>query len=705
MAEFQFYRPQVNALEQLWSKYVDTQAALGGAFERGLAPGLAAGFETMNKNLQAQKEREFQTAEREAGEAASAKKARQAEIAQNLRFVRGLDRDEQIATDRINAEKQQAQNEAERKAQQAEAVLIGVGVPQDEARELAKELRDPQTANMWADNQRDVAAKAAEDAERKKQEEREKNQRDTVQASIARLDALNAWTPAERRQYINRANAGDPADLPQLMTDIDALSVETDSRNSAIRSYKEFVRLVDQQKKDGASLVSPSKLEEFAAALGLAEGAAAKLNDRRYMAEASPEEKRRIKDLLVNETMKMRVMMGMAGPRDPEVVAQVAKQYPGLERLMGKNVLYGNGYIQGTPQQNANFQKLVNDKLRDDFELQQKLRNVGVSDTAALLASIAAGGALTVPDDSGEVASLISEAKERLGRQALEEMGVNVQSVSVPSGYRDVRALSQEERSAFRADFAAAAQLFSFAQGRLPTMQEGQQIAANLGYWDINAPTLRKIEAKKAEAKKAETKPQPKAAEQQPAKPADQKPADQKPAEAKKAAAPEKKPAVAQAPAGPPAGPPPPAAALAGVLALPEGRLRMPSKEEAKAIAQERELETRRVLYGNSQRSLLEGIVSPRAQMPGGTLRAMDALQQAARQQAEREAYGMVLPQYTSQRMERAQAMRMPAGGGPVINVPSTQRLLPQSLTAPSTTAPYFRAMGAPVRPIGPMLR
>jgi hypothetical protein len=327
-----------------------------------------------------------------------------------------------------------------------------------------------------------------------------------------------------------------------------------------------------------------------------------------------------------------------------------------------------------------------------------------------MMASIAAGVPLTVPDASGEIAQVIAEAEERIGRQVLEELDIKVQSVAVPDGYRDVRALSPEERSAFRADFAAAAQLFSLAKGRLPTMQEGQQIAANLGLWDINAPTLRKIEPKKAETKKAETKPQPKAAEQQPAKPAskpaeqkpaEQKPADQKPAEAKKAAAPEKKPAAAQAPAGPSAGPPPPVAALAGVLALPEGRLRMPSKEEAKAIAQERELETRRVLYGNSQRTLLEGIVSPRAQMPGGTLRAMDALQQAARQQAEREAYGMVLPQYTSQRMERAQAMRMPAGGGPVINVPSTQRLLPQSLTAPSATAPYFRAM----RPIGPMQR
>jgi len=688
MAEFQFYRPQVNPLERLWAQYAEAQGAKGGAFLRGLAPGL----EAMGKNYFEQRniiaEREFRTAEREAAEAAAAK-----------REAARLDRDQQIATERINAEKQQAQDEEARKLQQTEAVLIGVGVPQDEARELAKELGDPQTANMWADNRRDVEAKAAQTAALKKQEERQKKQKEELEAGLTRGDALGAFTPTQRENFRSRIDSSDPSDYPGLLEEIGSLNLEADRRTSLLQATDRLQSQLKELEKGGAMLVSPSNLEAYTKATSLMDGAVAKLRDKKWMATASPEEKSRIANLIADQGFEIRRLTGMVGARDPEYVAQVAKQYPGLERLMGKNVLYNGGYINGTPQQNASFQKLRNDRVRDDFELQQELKSLNVSDPAAILASIAAGVPLTVPDDSGRIAQVISKHKERIDRQLLEELDIKVQSVPVPSGYRDVRALSPEERSAFRADFAAAAKEFSFAKGRLPTMQEGQQIAANLGYWDINAPTLRKIEPKAAEAKKAETKPQPKAAEQQPAKPAS-KPAEQKPAEAKKAAAPEKKPAVAQAPAGPPAGPPPPVAALAGVLALPEGRLHMPSKEEAKAIAQERELETRRILYGNSQRTLLEGIVSPRAPMPAGP--SIDFQQRAFSEQAKqvREA-GEVVQRYPSGRWERAQAMRMPAGSGPVINLPSNQRLLPPSPSAPSTTAPYFRAM----RPIGPMLR
>jgi len=64
MVDFQFYRPQANALEQLWSQYAQAKGSTGGAFERGFVPGMMAGIDAPQKKEAVKEQQAFQTSER-----------------------------------------------------------------------------------------------------------------------------------------------------------------------------------------------------------------------------------------------------------------------------------------------------------------------------------------------------------------------------------------------------------------------------------------------------------------------------------------------------------------------------------------------------------------------------------------------------------------------------------------------------------------
>ena len=122
MADFQFYRPQANPLERLWSQYAEAEGSRGGAFLRGLAPGL----EAMGKNIAEQrnirKAREFEAEQTDIKLAAEEKRRRQDEVAANKRLFIGMQSDERIEKERRDAE--QAAAAAKRAQGVADATLV-----------------------------------------------------------------------------------------------------------------------------------------------------------------------------------------------------------------------------------------------------------------------------------------------------------------------------------------------------------------------------------------------------------------------------------------------------------------------------------------------------------------------------------------------------------------------------------------------------
>jgi len=687
MDDFQFYRPQVNALERLWAQYAEAEGSRGGAFMRGLAPGLEAGLTNIGKNLAAKAEREFQAEQTDIKLAAEEKRRRQDEIAANKRLVIGMQSDERIANDRLKAE--QAAAAAKRAQGVADATLVfgtsGLFSP-EESVSFGETVADRGAADAIVENRRAKMAADAENAEKAAAEARIKEAQDIANKTLGELLAFDGITPAQGMAYAARLQTGDPEDMQSVMNELNDLFVDFDARRSVLTQFDEFNREVEKRASEKTGVVLDMDTVAFSKAQSLAAAAAAKLRDRRFMAQSDDNVKRTQLNQLIDSMFEMRRMMGMVGLGDPEYKAQIAKNYPGLERLAGKNVLFANGRISGDPQQNAQFRKMVDDRLKDDFQLRTELKALGVGDGIdinLLTGNIGAAMPDAAPDIKAQTEKLVLKAKDRLSQQVLEEMGVKFKRVSVPQGYIDVAGMDEAQRTKFGADLRAAAMKFMAMNGRGPTKTEGQQMMADMGYWDINAPTLRKTEPKPKEAPKATEAPKAVQA-QEAAKPKEAP----KTAQAKKTEG-RQDYAVSIGPEAP--------SAFPDVAAARAFRLTMPTEEEAKAIAQAETMRVRKMLYGSSgtrgeEGNLLEALAIPqkRAATDRAAIQALAAI-----------AYGTPDPSFSPGTINvppggfgptgrqlpvgpqvsllqtpgaGAPAIRVPPGGfgssGPVINVP-----------------------------------
>jgi hypothetical protein len=644
MADFQFYRPQVNALERLWSQYAESMGATGGAFARGLAPGLETGLTNIGKGLAAKAEREFQ-------ETLTDKK---------------LTNETNIANDRLKAEADRAAAERADKVIGSQVLLQNSGLFPD-WQQRGEVIADPQIANQMIADREQQLAKEEEDAEKAAAEARIKEAQGIANKTLGELLAFDGITPAQGMAYTARLQAGDPDDMQSVMNELNSLRVDVDARRGALAQFDAFdaeVKKIGQ----GQGLALPKDTEAFGKAQSLASAAAAKLRDRRFMAAADDNLKRATLNALTDNVFEMRRMIGMVGLGDPEYKAQIAKNYPGLERLAGKNVLFANGRISGDPQQNAQFRKMVDDRLKDDFQLRTELKALGVGDGIdinLLSGNIGAAMPDAAPDIKAQTEKLVLKAKDRLSQQVLEEMGVKFNRVSVPQGYTDVGSMDDQQRTKFGADLRAAMMKFMAMKGRGPTKTEGQQMMADMGYWDINAPTLRKTEPKPKEAPKAKETPKetPKEAP--------------KTAQAKKT---EGRQDYASA-----IGPQAPSVAP-DVAAMRAFRLTMPTEEEAKAIAQAETMRVRKMLYGSSgtrgeEGNLLEALAIPqkRAATDRAAIQALAAI-----------AYGTPDPSFSPG------TINVPPGGfGP------TGRQLPAGPQVPLLQTPGAGAPAIRVPPGG----
>jgi hypothetical protein len=229
MADFQFYRPQVNALERLWAQYAEAEGSKGGAFMRGLAPGLEALGKGIREERAAKAEREF--------EATQLKTKTDAERKLALELARieamGRSRDARLeANSRLaaaNAEAQGkldvAQAEADAKQSATKAILKsgGLNVPEEQLDQLAGQLGDPQNATRYLDQQRQANQEAVAKAEREAAERSLGIRTAQLGAGIDRISASSfakqmSPTILQLRQQLN-----DPKQLDQVGSRIEQL--------------------------------------------------------------------------------------------------------------------------------------------------------------------------------------------------------------------------------------------------------------------------------------------------------------------------------------------------------------------------------------------------------------------------------------------------------------------------------------------------
>jgi len=367
MAEFQFYRPQVNALEQLWSKYVDTQAALGGAFERGLAPGLAAGFETMNKNLQAQKEREFQSEERKAKQTFDAGEAYKDRIARNAEFFISLGVDqakteaattakEKAATDKAAAEL--AEKDAGIKA--TSAVIKARGL-EDPDGALAIELGTPENAVKYF-GQRDEAQKQArEQEERDAEATRFTNRKKAGNKTILEMQGSSVGKGLSPYLQSLAQELEDPDQIDDAEEKLEALSGRVAGMDWATRTVKEF-------EKVDLSQYTPTQRDIITTQMQILRGAATSFADKeavKYFASNPQAFDGALKEAF-DARNTLRNSLAGVGPQQKFWEGQEERGLGALRpQQKGEAVRMSRGvFVDMTPQQAAQLNQATADRVR-----------------------------------------------------------------------------------------------------------------------------------------------------------------------------------------------------------------------------------------------------------------------------------------------------------------------------------------------------
>jgi hypothetical protein len=275
MAEFEFYRPQVNALEQLWSKYVDTQAELGGAFARGLAPGLQA----LGKNIEARREREFQSEERKAKQTFDAGEAYKDRIARSAEFHISLGV-EQAKTDAATAAKNQdatakaaaelAEKDAEIKA--TSAVLKARGY-EDPNGALATELGTPENAVKFFGQLDEAQKQAREQEERNAEATRFTNRKKAGNKTILEMQGSSVGKGLSPYLQSLAQELEDPDQIDDAEEKLEALSGRVAGMDWATRTVKEF-------EKVDLSQYTPTQRDIITTQMQILRGAATSFADK-----------------------------------------------------------------------------------------------------------------------------------------------------------------------------------------------------------------------------------------------------------------------------------------------------------------------------------------------------------------------------------------------------------------------------------------
>ena len=300
MADFQFYRPQANALEQLWAQYADSEGKKGGAYQKAFADAMAPGLERLGQNLEQRRERKFQEERQEDAQKFQTEEREAAQTFQsNERFLEQwwksdeakLDRAARLAeatteagakvtaaTTEATAKANAATAEALAKTTAAKTYLAGQGYNDADATRLALQLGDLDNAKDYVNGQ-----VATAEAKRKEAADLAAKNAALKAASNATvtLDELSdpeqPWGKSLPKGEIGRLRAklASPATANEAAQEVEQLGSRLRLAGSSIQAAKSY----DTWVKKNQSLLKPTHSDIVGAEMRKVKGFADSLAD------------------------------------------------------------------------------------------------------------------------------------------------------------------------------------------------------------------------------------------------------------------------------------------------------------------------------------------------------------------------------------------------------------------------------------------
>ncbi len=508
MADFQFYRPQANALEQLWSQYADSKGKTGGAFESAFAKTIAPGLERLGQNLEQRRERKFQEARQEDAQKFQTEERIAGQEFQTIERMsadrqRDLDREDtqQFQLDLFREGQQATENERRRLAADdlaaATAIFSANGDnPHDaylrgqQAKTRQNALAITETENAVKQQKAKEAAAAAE-AARLNSERSEAGglftalQGDKLTDSIAIQGAMDLVNSTDEKLILEgkdklRTLAQESRQRGALMTNIDELLGVGDLTTAALQ---------------GKTLVQPGKEDEFTEARNVLIGAKQVLATPQLWQAKSPAERQVVVKSAEEASIKIRTLTSPNPYQDPRLRDEYSKQ--GLRNWLQLGdakapVVFYNGQVAGvTPEDKASLDLWISKQISNDPILRNMLRDQGFDQNlvqTALAAGNTAGitqllGA-TTPSGS-DVRTLIEQARTRITKDTLRSMGVRIVDPQIPEGVNVIQALQPTQQAEVARIVQAFANDVFRTQGRQPTNQEFADHMMSKGYYDL----------------------------------------------------------------------------------------------------------------------------------------------------------------------------------------------------------------------------
>jgi hypothetical protein len=475
MVEFQFYRPQANALEQLWSQYAQARGQQGGAFERGFTPGMMAGFEGIAKGLTGKAEIQARATERE----------------EDRNFQRGLIAEKNAADE----------NDRKRLAAQdfdvAYQLWKGKGLSDLDALARASETKTERStlAVMATEEatQNANAKQAAADAEAA----RLQSERSEASSYFTALQGDKLADPIAIQEAMDEVNSTDERLILEGKKKLRTLTQESGQRSALMTNIDELLAFGDltAAARQGKTLVQPGKEDEFTKDRNVLIGARQIMLDSRSWQAKSPADRQAIVKAAEEASIRIRTLMSPNPYQDPRLRDEYSKQ--GLRNWLQLGdakapVVFYNGQVAGvTPEDKASLDLWINKQISNDPILRNVLRDQGV-DQNLVQTALAAGNAAgimqvlgTTTPSGSDVLTLIEQARTRITKDTLRSMGVRVVDPQIPEGVNVIQALQPTQQ----AEVARIVQAFEAqtqqTTGRNATDQEVAQHLLSKGYLDL----------------------------------------------------------------------------------------------------------------------------------------------------------------------------------------------------------------------------
>jgi hypothetical protein len=436
MVEFQFYRPQANALEQLWSQYAQARGQQGGAFERGFTPGMMAGFEGIAKGLTGKAEIQARATERE----------------EDRNFQRGL------IAEKNAAEENQRKQLAADNVNQAIQVFSAAGENPHDAYMRGTYAKTPQQAAAVIATERATTEQNAKQAAAEAEAARVKTQTQRADAMATTLQANPYVDQLEVSRNLELVHSGDPDQRLKGMEGLYAVTQQGNQFSETVKDIEYFLGMPDAATSAamGKPIIRPGQEDAFNEQRAVLIGAQAVLSNPKKWGAMPPAERQRIVSSARDALDKM-VMMTAGNPRqDPKMRQKYMEAGYGPVMELGDQkatVVFHQGAVAGvTPQQRVAIERLVNEELSRDVLFRSLLRDQGYDNAqiqAALMsdnvdAMMASLGTQT--PTGGDVRTLYSEAYARVTKSVLDRFEIKSIDFIPPEGYSVVQSMTPQQQ-------------------------------------------------------------------------------------------------------------------------------------------------------------------------------------------------------------------------------------------------------------------